>query len=488
MSEKEIDYSKYEPVIGLEVHAQMLTKSKAYCKDPYDYGAEPNTMVSPVSLGHPGTLPKHNKQVVNNAIKMGLACSCQIAGFQYYARKNYFYADLPKGYQITQDKTPICTGGFVEIKRKDGTEKKIGLTRIHMEEDAGKSMHDQDVYDSLIDLNRAGVPLIEIVTEPEIASGEEAYLYLTEMRKLVRYLEICDGNMEEGSLRCDANISVRLKGTTAFGTKVEVKNMNSMRNVQRAIDFEIKRQVYMIENGEKIYQETRAFDALKGITIPMRSKEGAADYRYFPEPDLPPLNITSEYINGVKSQMPSLPKELFERFTKTYLLNDYDAGVLTESRDVAEYFEGVLKHTSNIKAAANWVMVAIKGYLNEQAIDIKDFVLQPTKIAELISLIDEGKISNSVASQKVFPAMINEHHKSPLQIAESLNLLQESDSDELQNWIDQAIAKYPEKVIEYKAGKQSLLGLFMGEVMKFSKGKADPKLSSKLLKETLDKQ
>jgi aspartyl-tRNA(Asn)/glutamyl-tRNA(Gln) amidotransferase subunit B len=488
MSEKEIDYSKYEPVIGLEVHAQMLTKSKAYCKDPYDYGAEPNTMVSPVSLGHPGTLPKHNKQVVNNAIKMGLACSCQIEGFQYYARKNYFYADLPKGYQITQDKTPICTGGFVEIKRKDGTEKKIGLTRIHMEEDAGKSMHDQDVYDSLIDLNRAGVPLIEIVTEPEIASGEEAYLYLTEMRKLVRYLEICDGNMEEGSLRCDANISVRLKGTTAFGTKVEVKNMNSMRNVQRAIDFEIKRQVDMIENGEKIYQETRAFDALKGITIPMRSKEGAADYRYFPEPDLPPLNITSEYINGVKSQMPSLPKELFERFTKTYLLNDYDAGVLTESRDVAEYFEGVLKHTSNIKAAANWVMVAIKGYLNEQAIDIKDFVLQPTKIAELISLIDEGKISNSVASQKVFPAMINEHHKSPLQIAESLNLLQESDSDELQNWIDQAIAKYPEKVIEYKAGKQSLLGLFMGEVMKFSKGKADPKLSSKLLKETLDKQ
>lgn len=488
MSEKEIDYSKYEPVIGLEVHAQMLTKSKAYCKDPYDYGAEPNTMVSPVSLGHPGTLPKHNKQVVNNAIKMGLACSCQIAGFQYYARKNYFYADLPKGYQITQDKTPICTGGFVEIKRKDGTEKKIGLTRIHMEEDAGKSMHDQDVYDSLIDLNRAGVPLIEIVTEPEIASGEEAYLYLTEMRKLVRYLEICDGNMEEGSLRCDANISVRLKGTTAFGTKVEVKNMNSMRNVQRAIDFEIKRQVDMIENGEKIYQETRAFDALKGITIPMRSKEGAADYRYFPEPDLPPLNITSEYINGVKSQMPSLPKELFERFTKTYLLNDYDAGVLTESRDVAEYFEGILKHTSNIKAAANWVMVAIKGYLNEQAIDIKDFVLQPTKIAELISLIDEGKISNSVASQKVFPAMINEHHKSPLQIAESLNLLQESDSDELQNWINQAIAKYPEKVTEYKAGKQSLLGLFMGEVMKFSKGKADPKLSSKLLKETLDKQ
>lgn len=488
MTEKEIDYNKYEPVIGLEVHAQMLTKSKAYCTDPYDYGAEPNTMVSPVSLGHPGTLPKHNRQVVNNAIKMGLACSCHIAGFQYYARKNYFYADLPKGYQITQDKTPICTGGYVEIKLKDGSEKKIGLTRIHMEEDAGKSMHDQDVYDSLIDLNRAGVPLIEIVSEPEIASGEEAYLYLMEMRKLVRYLEICDGNMEEGSLRCDANISVRLKGTTTFGTKVEVKNMNSMRNVQRAIDFEIKRQIEMIENGEKISQGTRSFDALKGTTFSMRSKEGAADYRYFPEPDLPPLHITTDYINSVKSQMPALPKELFERFTKTYHLNEYDAGVLTESRDVAEYFEGILKHTSNIKAAANWVMVAIKGYLNEQALDIKDFVLQPAKIADLIALIDEGKISNSVASQKVFPEMIQDHHKSPLQIAESLNLIQESNSDELQNWIDQALAKYPEKVLEYKAGKQSLTGLFMGEVMKFSKGKADPKLTSKLLKETLDKQ
>ncbi|MFY8020905.1 MAG: Asp-tRNA(Asn)/Glu-tRNA(Gln) amidotransferase subunit GatB, partial [Bacteroidia bacterium] len=321
-----------------------------------------------------------------------------------------------------------------------------------------------------------------------IASGEEAYLYLMEMRKLVRYLEICDGNMEEGSLRCDANISVRLKGTTTFGTKVEVKNMNSMRNVQRAIDFEIKRQIEMIENGQKISQETRSFDALKGTTFSMRSKEGAADYRYFPEPDLPPLHITTDYINSVKSQMPSLPKELFERFTKIYQLNEYDAGVLTESRDVAEYFEAILKHTANIKAAANWVMVAIKGYLNEQALDIKDFVLQPAKIADLIALIDEGKISNSVASQKVFPEMIQDHHKSPLQIAESLNLIQESNSDELQNWINQALAKYPEKVLEYKAGKQSLTGLFMGEVMKFSKGKADPKLTSKLLKETLDKQ
>lgn len=486
-AENNIATDAYEAVIGLEVHAQLLTNSKAYCSDPYQYGAEPNTQVSPVSLGHPGTLPKHNKEVVVKAIKMGLACGCNIADHQYYARKNYFYADLPKGYQITQDKTPICTGGFVEIRLKDGTQKSIGLTRIHMEEDAGKSMHDQDVYHSLIDLNRAGVPLVEIVSEPEIRSGEEAYQYLTEIRKLVRYLEICDGNMEEGSLRCDANISVRLKGASAFGTKVEVKNMNSMRNVQRAIDFEIKRQVAAIDAGEKIYQETRTFDALKGITITMRSKEGASDYRYFPEPDLPPLHITSGFIEGVKEQMPALPKALFEKFTTVLGLSDYDANVLTENREVAEYFEAVLKHTSNVKAAANWVMVNVKSYLNEQAVDIKDFVLQPAKIAEIISSIDTGKVSHSAASQRLFPEMIKEHHKSAMQLAESLNLLQESDAGELQRWIEEALARYPEKVAEYKSGKQSLLGLFMGEIMKASKGKADPKVATALLKQTLEK-
>jgi aspartyl-tRNA(Asn)/glutamyl-tRNA(Gln) amidotransferase subunit B len=482
-----IDFSKYETVIGLEVHAQMLTHSKAYCSDAYQYGAEPNTQISPISLGHPGTLPKHNKQVIVNAIKMGLACNCHIASHQYYARKNYFYADLPKGYQITQDKTPICTGGAVEIRLKDGSTKNIGLTRIHMEEDAGKSMHDQDVYDSLIDLNRAGVPLIEIVSEPEIKTGEEAYQYLTEIRKLVRYLDICDGNMEEGSLRCDANISVMLKGAKEFGTKIEVKNMNSMRNVQRAIDYEVTRQITAIENGETLYMETRSFDAIKGTTASMRSKEGAADYRYFPEPDLPPLHITSPFIEGVREQMPELPKALYQKFTQHIGLNDYDAQVLTENRDIAEYFEGLLKHTNNAKAAANWIMVNIKGYLNEQAISIQDFVLQPAKIAEIISLIDAGKISNSAASQRLFPEMIIAHHESALQIAERLNLLQESDQGELQKWIDEALAKYPEKVSDYKLGKQSLLGLFMGEVMKASKGKADPKFATQLLKETLEK-
>jgi aspartyl-tRNA(Asn)/glutamyl-tRNA(Gln) amidotransferase subunit B len=488
MSENSIDYSKYQAVIGLEVHAQMLTKSKAYCSDAYDYGSDPNTIIGPISLGHPGTLPKHNKEVVNYAIKMGLATHCHIAEYQYYARKNYFYGDLPKGYQITQDKTPICTNGYIEIKTKDGTEKKIGITRIHMEEDAGKSMHDQDLYDTLIDLNRAGVPLIEIVSEPDIRSGEEAYLYLTEIKKLLKYLEICDGNMEEGSLRCDANISVMIKGADKFGTKVEVKNMNSFRNVQRAIDHEIKRQIEALEAGETLRMETRTFDALKGTTAAMRSKEGASDYRYFPEPDLPPLRITPVYIDIIKQLMPELPKALFEKYTQQFGLNEYDANVLIDDKDTATYFEEVLHHTKNTKSAANWVMVNVRSYLNEQALHIKQFIIKPAQIAEIIALIDEGKVSHSAAQQKIFPALIASPSSSVLSIAESLNLLQESNSNELQVWIDAAIAKFPEKIAEYKAGKVTLVGLFMGEVMKASKGKADPKVASAMLKETLDKK
>ncbi|MFA6262024.1 MAG: Asp-tRNA(Asn)/Glu-tRNA(Gln) amidotransferase subunit GatB [Bacteroidia bacterium] len=479
-------YDRYEAVIGLEVHAQMLTKSKAFCSDANIYGAQPNTQVSPISLGHPGTLPVHNKEAVKYAVKLGLACGAQIAPINYYARKNYFYADLPKGYQISQHTTPICENGHIEIKLKDGSVKQIGLIRIHMEEDTGKSMHDQDVYDTLVDYNRAGTPLIEIVSHPDIRTGEEAYQFLTEVRKLVRYLEICDGNMEEGSMRCDANVSVRPVGREEFGVKVEVKNMNSIRNVQRAIEFEIKRQIEAIEAGEKIYQETRTFEATKGVTIVMRTKEGASDYRYFPEPDLPPLHITDAFIESVKAQMPALPKVLFEKYTKTHGLSEYDAQVLTESKDIAAYFEQILTHTGNIKAAANWVMTQVKGYLNEQAIDITEFPLQPARIAEIINLIDSGKISNSAASQKLFPALLNEQHKSALEIAEHLNLVQQSDSGELRKLVEQAIALFPDKVIEYKAGKVSLIGLFMGEVMKLSKGKADPKVASQLVKEVLD--
>ncbi len=479
-------YEKYEPVIGLEVHAQMLTKSKAYSPDSTEYGALPNSQVSVISLGHPGTLPMTNKKVIESAVKLGLACNCNITEENQYARKNYFYADLPKGYQITQDKTPICTGGFITIKQDDGTEKNITLTRIHMEEDSGKSIHDIDPFDTLIDLNRAGVALLEIVSEPEIRSGEEAYKYLTEVRKLVRYLEICDGNMEEGSLRCDANISVRLKGSEKFGKRVEVKNMNSIRNVQRAIEYEVKRQIEAIERGEAIAQNTLSFDAGTGKTSIMRSKEMAHDYRYFPEPDLQPVIISHEYINSIRSKLPALPNDLFKKYTKQLELSAYDAGVLTDNKQMALYFEELITKTKNYKAAANWMMGAVKSYLNENAIEIEQFSLTPAAVAQIIELIDSGKISNSVASQKVFPELVRSPQKTAMQIAQEQNLLQESDEGSLKELAKQAISKYPEKVAEYKSGKIGLLGLFMGELMKLSKGKADPKIASQLVKQLLD--
>lgn len=478
------DNGTWEAVIGLEVHIQLLTKSKAYSPDPTEYGALPNTNVSVISLGHPGTLPRINKKAVEFAVRLGLACKCNIREFNGYARKNYFYADLPKGYQITQDKTPICTGGEIRIKTGD-QERAINLTRIHMEEDAGKSLHDQDPYDTLIDLNRAGVPLLEIVSEPEIRSAEEAYAYVTEVRKLVRYLDICDGNMEEGSLRCDANVSVRKKGDTKFGRKVEVKNMNSIRNVQRAIEFEIKRQIADLEAGKQISQDTRSFDAEKGTTFVMRSKEAANDYRYFPEPDLNPVIVTQEYISSVKKNLPPLPDELFKKYTASFGLTPYDAGVLTESKEIALYFEELTNHTRNYKGAANWVMGAVKSYLNENAVHISRFPVKAADLAELIGMIDEGKVTNSLASQKIFPEMLKSG-KSPAAIAGEQNLLTESDSGALETYVKQAIERYPDKVTEYKKGKTGLLGLFMGEVMKLSKGKADPKIATDLLRRTLD--
>lgn len=479
-------YDKYEAVIGLEVHTQLLTKSKAYSTDANEYGTMPNTNISAVTLGHPGTLPVANTKTIEFAVKLGLALHCTIRPENQYARKNYFYADLPKGYQITQDKTPICTGGYVGIKLADGGTKNITLTRIHMEEDAGKSMHDQDPYDTLIDLNRAGVPLLEIVTDPVIANADEAGKYLTEVRRLVRYLDICDGNMEEGSMRCDANVSVRIKGETAFGKKVEVKNMNSIRNVQRAIEFEITRQIDLIEAGTLIDQETRSFDAGNGTTFSLRSKEEANDYRYFPEPDLPPVLVTTDYIATVKQTMPPLPTELYEKYTQTYNLSDYDAGVLTDTKSIALYYEAMLQHTQNYKAASNWLTVNVKGYLNQNALEIDDFVLQPAQVVEIISLIDNGKISHSVAQQKVFGALIENPTLSALEIATQNNWLQESDEAGLEAIAAEIIAKYPDKVVEYKAGKQSLIGLFMGELMKATKGKADPKVANPLIKKLLD--
>ena len=479
-------YDKYEAVIGLEVHAQLATKSKAYSIDSTEFGVLPNTNVSVVSLGHPGTLPMTNKRVIEFAVRLGLACKCTIREVNEYARKNYFYADLPKGYQITQDKTPICTGGYITLKNGDGTEKDINITRIHMEEDAGKSIHDIDPFDTLIDLNRAGVPLLEIVSEPEIRSGEEAYQYLTEVRKLVRYLEICDGNMEEGSMRCDANISVRLKGAKTFGTRNEVKNMNSIRNVQRAIEYEVKRQIEAVENGEVITQDTRSFDAMAGTTFIMRSKELANDYRYFPEPDLQPVIVSQEYIEKVKSTLPPLPNDLFKKYVSLGL-SAYDAGVLTDSKEIALFFEEIIAETKNTKSASNWLTVQVKSFLNDNALHISDFKIAPKRIAELVDFIDSGKVSHTIATQKIFPKMLEEPAKSAQEIAEENNWIQESDSGALTEFVKQAIAKYPEKVIEYKNGKASLLGLFMGEVMKLSKGKADPKIATELVKQELEK-
>ena len=482
--EKEVR-DKYEAVIGLEVHAQMLTKTKAYSNDVNEYGAQVNTNISAITLGHPGTLPKMNSKTIDFAIRLGIACGCDIAREQHFARKNYFYPDLPKGYQITQDTTPICTGGSIVIRTEENQEKKINITRIHMEEDAGKSIHDVDVYDTLVDLNRAGTPLLEIVSEPELRRSQEAYNYVSEIRKLVRYLDICDGNMEEGSLRCDANISVRLKGQDAFGTKVEVKNMNSIRNVQRAIEFEIIRQIEVLESGGKLSQETRGFDALKGITISMRSKEAANDYRYFPEPDLQPLFIKQEQIDEIKMDMPTLPRALFEKYTKEFGLSEYDAYNLTDNKGIAMYYEELIRHTKNYKAAANWVMGDIKSYLNEFGKEIDEFPLNADRIASLIKLIDEGKISSSIASQKIFPEMLKTE-ESVLLIAERLNLIQDSSEDTLKNFILKVFEENKAEVERYKAGEKQLTGFFMGKLMKVSNGKADPKIANSLLRQMLE--
>jgi len=477
---------KYELVVGLEIHAQLQTLSKAFCGDDTTFGMLPNTQVSPITLGHPGTLPVHNIKAVEYAVMLGLALNCDIRKENQYARKNYFYADLPKGYQISQDDTPICNGGFVPVNLENGTVKNINLTRIHMEEDSGKSLHDQDLEDTLVDYNRAGVPLVEIVTEPEIRSPEEAFQFINEIRKLVRYLGICDGNMEEGSLRCDANVSIRLVGSDTFGTKVEVKNMNSMSNVKRAIAYEAQRQADMLEAGESFESETRGFNPLDGSTFNMRTKELVKDYRYFPEPDLPPLLITDDWKQTIKAKMPMLPKEVEEILSSKMGLAKYDVQLISDDKKTAEYYLEITEHTSNYKAAANWVMGAVKSYLNEQALNIEQLSITPKRLAELINLVDEGKLSNTSASQNVFPLLATEKTKSVLEIAQSLNVIQTGDVNFIGDLINTTLAKYPEKVLEYKNGKTNLLGLFVGEVMRGSQGKADPKIVNQELMKKLE--
>lgn len=477
---------KYTLVIGLEVHAQLLTKSKIYNTDSTEFGAMPNTNVGVVTLAHPGTLPRLNKRVVEYAMKMGLACHSSITRFNIFDRKNYFYPDLPKGYQITQDRTPICIGGHVTITIKDQGDRDISLNRIHIEEDAGKSMHLAAETDTLVDFNRAGVPLIEIVSEPDMRTSDEAYAFLTEVRKLVRYLDICDGNMEEGSLRCDANISVMPKGSNVLGKKVEVKNMNSIRNVQRAIEHEYDRQIEMIERGETILSETRTFDAGDGKTYGMRTKEELNDYRYFPDPDLSPMQVSDSWLGEIRASMPALPRELYQKYVTTYGLSNYDALVLTDSKDVALYFEEVCKLTTNYKAASNWVMGPIKSYLNELTLSADEFPLSPKIIGEIITLIDEGKVNFGTASQRVFPELLKNPGKTALEVAQQLNVIQDSSQDSILPIVEQVIKEFPLKVEEYRNGKKGIISMFMGEVMKRSKGKADPKVATQLLTKKLE--
>jgi len=474
---------KYEAVIGLEVHAQLLTDTKIFCGCSTKFGNEPNSNVCPVCLGHPGVLPVLNKKVVEFALLMGVATKSKINTNSIFARKNYFYPDLPKGYQISQFEKPICEFGTVEIEKKDGTKKKIGITRIHMEEDAGKSIHDRGETTS-IDVNRCGVPLLEIVSEPDMRTAEEAYLYLAKIKQLVQYLEICDGNMEEGSLRCDANISVRSFGQKEFGTKAEIKNMNSFRNVERAINYEIKRQIALIGDGGKVIQQTLLWDADANEAHPMRSKEEAHDYRYFPDPDLVPIEISVEWFDEIKAKVPELPDAKRERFISVFHLPVYDAEVLTQSKELANYFEQVTKVTNDYKAASNWVMVEVLKILNEQKIDIENFVVTPQNLGGLINLIRQGTISGKIAKD-VFAEML-ETKQTAEKIVREKNLVQISDTSEIEEIIQQIFDANENQVKEFLKGKEKVFGFFVGQTMKATKGKANPQVVNELLKKKFE--
>lgn len=475
---------KYEAVIGLEVHAQLATSSKLFCGDSTSFGAAPNTHISPITMGHPGSLPKTNKKAVEYAIRLGLACGCEIEKDNYFARKNYFYPDLPKGYQISQHTTPICKGGYITIQTPTG-ERNVQLNRIHMEEDAGKSIHDLDETFTCIDLNRAGTPLVEMVTEPDLFSAEEAWQYVTEVRRLVRWIGICDGNMEEGSLRCDANISIRRKGETKLGTKVEVKNLNSIRNVKKAIEYEIERMVALVEKGGTVQQQTRSFDAATDTTFAIRDKEEANDYRYFPDPDLAPFHLTEDFIQKIRTALPTLPAELKKQYQSAYGLSAYDAAQLCDEKETTDYFASVTRHTQQYKAVANWMLGPLRQYLNETGTGFATIPLPAGLLAELIKMVEDGKVNFSVASSRLLPALLA-GETDVMAVAEKMNLLQVSDSTELEAWVTGALESMPDKVTEYKKGKKGLIGLFVGEVKKRSQGKADPKMVTQLLEQKLN--
>lgn len=474
--------TEFESVIGLEVHAQLLTSTKIFCGCSTKFGNPPNSNVCPICLGHPGTLPVLNKKVVEFAVMLGLATNCSINERSIIARKNYFYPDLPKGYQISQFEEPICENGFIEIELEDKSKKKIRIKRIHMEEDAGKLIHDQG-DDTLVDLNRCGTPLLEIVTEPDISNAKEAYSYLSSLKQILTYLEICDGNMEEGSLRCDANISIRPKGTIELGTRTEVKNMNSFRNVERAIDFEIERQIELVEEGGEVIQQTLLWNADLNEAFPMRGKEESHDYRYFPDPDLVPVVVDEIWKSELEKRLPELPQKRKVRFVTEYAIPEYDSEVLTSEKEIANYFEETVKTTRNYKSASNWIMVDVLKVIKDEKISITDFKLSPENLGKLINLIDSNIISGKIAKE-VFPEMLKSN-VDPEIIVKEKGLIQITDTSEIEKAIDEIISQNEKQVEEYKSGKDKVFGFFVGQVMRATKGKANPQIVNDLLKQKL---
>ncbi|SEA24410.1 aspartyl/glutamyl-tRNA(Asn/Gln) amidotransferase subunit B [Arachidicoccus rhizosphaerae] len=479
---------KYEAVIGLEIHVQLDTASKLFCADSTKFGAEPNTHISPITLALPGTLPKINKKAIEYAVRLGLACQCEIMPYNFFARKNYFYPDLPKGWQTTQHTHPICMGGLVPIKTQTGI-RQVQMHHIHLEEDAGKSIHDIYEGESCVDLNRAGTALVEIVSEPDMFSADEAWNYVQELRRLVRWIGVSDANMEEGSLRCDANISIRPAGDTRLGTRVEVKNLNSTRNIKKAIDFEIDRMIRLVEAGGMVQQQTRSFDAATGTTFAIRDKEQANDYRYFPEPDLPPIQLSQSFIEQIRASMPALPQQLAHKYQTSFGLSPYDAEQLVSDKDIAVYFEAATQKTNQYKAVANWINGPIRSIINEEHLSIDQVGITPETLADIIQLVDTGKLNFSVASTRLLPALrtpgADQKGQSALDIATRLNLIQTDNEDLLETWINEALESMPDKVQAYQKGKKGLIGLFVGEVKKRSKGKADPGRVMDLIKEKL---
>ena len=472
---------EYEPVIGLEVHAQLSTQSKIFSPTSTEFGGEPNSHVSPICLGMPGVLPVLNKKALEYAVRAAIALNCELHMTSRFARKNYFYPDLPKGYQISQYEEPFSSGGWLDIS-VNGETKRIRITRIHMEEDAGKLIHDQSGNASYVDLNRAGVPLIEIVSEPDIESAEEAVEYMKKMRSIVRYIGVCDGNMEEGSLRCDANVSVRPKGAKELGTKAEIKNVNSFKFVQKAIEYEIRRQIQTLESGGEIVQETRLFDSNKGVTFSMRSKEEAHDYRYFPDPDLLPVVIEQSMIDEIKSSLPELPEQRCTRFVEEYKLPDYDAGVLTASKEYADYFEESLKGGADPKSVSNWVMNEVLRELSDED-EISTFAVSPAMLSELLGLIDKGEVSGKQAKE-IFSEMVDSGETAK-EIVDRKGIKQISDHSEIEGIVKEVLDNHPDEIARIKEGEDKLLGFLVGQVMKASKGKANPKLVNEILRKSI---